>query len=121
VWQPKLRGFGFGKAAPGSSEPALYLVGVANGQRGILRSDDWARTWVHINDDQHQFGSIGQITGDPKLYGRVYVGAFGRGILYGDPVRKKSEPAPAGSHGTGRGPPNLIAHQLDLPRTPRKV
>ena len=85
----ELRGFGFGKAAPGSSDPALYLVGVANGERGILRSDDWARTWTRINDDQHQFGLIGQITGDPKLYGRVYVGTFGRGILYGDPVRKK--------------------------------
>jgi hypothetical protein len=85
----ELRGFGFGKAAPGSSDPALYLVGVANGERGILRSDDWARTWTRINDDQHQFGLIGQITGDPKLYGRVYVGTFGRGILYGDPVRNK--------------------------------
>ena len=85
----ELRGFGFGKAAPGSSDPALYLVGVANGQRGILRSDDWARTWTRINDDQHQFGLIGQITGDPKLYGRVYVGTFGRGILYGDPLRKQ--------------------------------
>ena len=85
----ELRGFGFGKAAPGLSDPALYLVGVANGERGILRSDDWARTWTRINDAQHQFGLIGQITGDPKLYGRVYVGTFGRGILYGDPVRKK--------------------------------
>jgi hypothetical protein len=85
----ELRGFGFGKAASGSSDPALYLVGVANGERGILRSDDWARTWTRINDDQHQFGLIGQITGDPKLYGRVYVGTFGRGILYGDPVRKQ--------------------------------
>ena len=85
----ELRGFGFGKAAPGASDPALYLVGVANGVRGILRSDDYARTWTRINDDQHQFGLIGQITGDPKLYGRVYVGTFGRGILYGDPVKKK--------------------------------
>jgi hypothetical protein len=84
----ELRGFGFGKAAPGASDPALYLVGVANGRRGILRSDDWARTWVRINDDRRQFGLIGQITGDPKLYGRVYVGTFGRGILYGDPARK---------------------------------
>jgi hypothetical protein len=44
---------------------------------------------VRINHDQHQFGSIGQITGAPKLYGRVYVGTLGRGILYGDPARKK--------------------------------
>jgi photosystem II stability/assembly factor-like uncharacterized protein len=83
------RGFGFGKAAPGASDPALYLIGMVNGQGGILRSDDWARTWTRINDDQHQWGLVTQITGDPKLYGRVYVGTFGRGILYGDPVRKK--------------------------------
>jgi photosystem II stability/assembly factor-like uncharacterized protein len=86
----ELRGFGFGKAAPGASDPALYLVGVANGVRGILRSNDYGRTWVRINDDQHQFGLIGQITGDPKQYGRVYVGTFGRGIVYGDPARKKT-------------------------------
>jgi len=85
----ELHGFGFGKAAPGASDPALYIIGVVNGLRGILRSDDWARTWTRINDDQHQWGLVTQITGDPKLYGRVYIGTFGRGILYGDPVRKK--------------------------------
>jgi photosystem II stability/assembly factor-like uncharacterized protein len=84
----ELHGFGFGKAAPGASDPALYMAGVANGLHGILRSDDWGRTWTRINDDQHQWGLVTQVTGDPKLYGRVYVGTFGRGILYGDPVRK---------------------------------
>jgi hypothetical protein len=42
---------------------------------------------VRINDDQHQWGLVLQITGDPKLYGRVYVGAHGRGIFYGDPKK----------------------------------
>ena len=85
----ELHGFGFGKVAPGASAPALYMAGVANGVHGILRSDDWARTWTRINDEQHQWGLVTQVTGDPKLYGRVYVGTFGRGILYGDPARKK--------------------------------
>jgi len=87
----ELHGFGFGKAAPGASDPAVYMIGIVNGQGGILRSDDWAQTWTRINDDQHQWGLVTQITGDPKLYGRVYVGTFGRGILYGDPVRKRGE------------------------------
>lgn len=83
----ELHGFGFGKAAPGAETAALYMIGVVNGQRGILRSDDGARSWVRINDDRHQWGLVLQITGDPKQYGRVYVGAHGRGIFYGDPKR----------------------------------
>jgi hypothetical protein len=84
----EVHGFGFGKAAPGADYAALYMVGVVNGQRGILRSIDTARSWVRINDDQHQWGLVLQISGDPKLYGRVYVGSHGRGIVYGDPAKK---------------------------------
>jgi photosystem II stability/assembly factor-like uncharacterized protein len=76
---------GFGKAAPGSDYPALYLIGKVGGVEGIFRSDDQAKTWVRINDDQHQYGPIGPIIGDPRVYGRVYVGSNGRGILYGTP------------------------------------
>jgi photosystem II stability/assembly factor-like uncharacterized protein len=82
----EIHAFGFGKAAPGASYPALYLVGTVDGQPGIFRSDDEAQTWVRINDGQHQWGLILQVTGDPRIYGRVYVGAHGRGALYGDPV-----------------------------------
>ena len=82
----EIHAFGFGKAAPRANYPALYLVGVVDGIRGIFRSDDTARSWVRINDDNHQWGLLLQITGDPKLYGRVYVGTHGRGTVYGDPV-----------------------------------
>jgi hypothetical protein len=41
---------------------------------------------VRINDDQHQWGLLLQITGDPKQFGRVYVGSHGRGTFYGDPA-----------------------------------
>ena len=81
----QIHAFGFGKAAPGAGYPALYLIGVVDGVRGIFRSDDTARAWVRINDDQHQWGLVLQITGDPKQYGRVYVGTHGRGTMYGDP------------------------------------
>jgi photosystem II stability/assembly factor-like uncharacterized protein len=86
----EIHAFGFGKAAPGADYPALYLIGVVAGVRGIFRSDDAARTWVRINDDQHQWGLLLHITGDPKLYGRVYVGTHGRGIVYGDPAGREN-------------------------------
>jgi photosystem II stability/assembly factor-like uncharacterized protein len=83
----EIHAFGFGKAGPHQSYPALYLVGTVQGQPGVFRSLDEARTWVRINDDQHQWGLVLQIAGDPRLYGRVYVGTHGRGVFYGDPAR----------------------------------
>ncbi len=83
----RVRAFGFGKAAPHGLSPTLYLAGTVAGRDGIFRSTDAARTWTRINDSKHQWGLILQITGDPRLFGRVYVGTHGRGILYGDPAR----------------------------------
>lgn len=84
-------GIGFGKAAPGARYPALYLIGTPapdNGLHGIYRSDDAGATWVRINDDQTQYGWIGlPVCGDPRVYGRVYVGTNGRGIIVGEPVK----------------------------------
>jgi photosystem II stability/assembly factor-like uncharacterized protein len=76
---------GFGKAAPGKTYPALYLIGKVADVSGFFRSDDGGSNWQRINDDQHQFGTVGEIIGDPRIYGRVYLGTGGRGILYGDP------------------------------------
>ncbi|WP_229691774.1 WD40/YVTN/BNR-like repeat-containing protein, partial [Sphaerisporangium melleum] len=76
---------GFGKAAPGKTYQALYLIGRVDGVHGVYRSDDTGATWVRINDDQHQYGNFGEaLTGDPRIYGRVYIGTNGRGIIYGD-------------------------------------
>ncbi len=80
-----LHAFGFGRAKPGHNYPALYMVGTVSGQRGIFRSDDVGKSWTMINDPAHQWGLVLQISGDPRIYGRVYVGTHGRGIFYGDP------------------------------------
>jgi len=76
---------GFGKPAEGKKYPALYLIGKINDVTGFFRSDDAGVAWVRINDDRHQFGFCNLITGDPRVYGRVYVGSGGRGIVYGEP------------------------------------
>ena len=81
--------FGLGKAAPGAKVPAIYAFGVRTGPTfgGIYRSIDGGAKWVRINDDAHQWGlAYRAITGDPRLFGRVYVGTDGRGIFYGDPL-----------------------------------
>ncbi|MEU1401295.1 1,4-beta-glucanase [Streptomyces sp. NPDC005728] len=78
---------GFGKAADGSDYPAIYQVGSAENITAVLRSDDEAKSWVRINDDSHQWGYIGDaVTGDPRVYGRVYLATNGRGIQYGEPI-----------------------------------
>ena len=77
---------GFGKAAAGRDFPALYLAGKIDSVQGLFRSDDAGATWVRINDSQHQFGSINHVTGDPRIFGRVYFATGGRGIIYGDPA-----------------------------------
>ncbi|WP_457419151.1 WD40/YVTN/BNR-like repeat-containing protein [Roseateles sp. P5_E7] len=83
----EIHAFGFGRAAPGAADPAVYLVGTVSGKYGVFRSTDGAASWQRINDDAHQWGLILQISGDPKLFGRVYVGTHGRGVQYGDPAR----------------------------------
>ena len=77
---------GFGKPPAGGDFPTLYLAGKIEQISGLFRSEDAGTTWVRINDDQHQFGSISHVTGDPRIYGRVYFATGGRGIIYGDPA-----------------------------------
>jgi len=78
----------FGKAAPGKDYPAIFVAnqnGTASPGAGIYRSDDEGVTWVRVNDAQHQWGNrVDCVAGDPRIYGRVYVGTFGRGAFYGD-------------------------------------
>lgn len=76
---------GFGKGA--ADYPAVYQVGATDAVTAVLRSDDAGASWTRINDDRHQWDWTGEvITGDPRVYGRVYLGTNGRGIQYGEPV-----------------------------------
>ena len=82
----RARRIGFGRAAgDGGGYPATYVVGHVKGVYGLYRSDDVGATWTRINDDAHQFGTINAITGDPRVFGRVYLASANRGVLYGHP------------------------------------
>ncbi|WP_117214034.1 WD40/YVTN/BNR-like repeat-containing protein [Allorhizocola rhizosphaerae] len=76
---------GFGKPAPGRTYPAVFTSAKVAGKRGIFRSDDGGHRWVRINDDRHQWAWTGAaISGDPRVYGRVYIATNGRGLIVGD-------------------------------------
>ena len=80
------RSLGFGKPAAGKTRPTLFLNGTVSATAGVFRSDDEGKTWVRIDDAAHQFGTMGVVCGDPRVYGRVYVGTNGRGVLVANPL-----------------------------------
>jgi xyloglucan-specific exo-beta-1,4-glucanase len=105
----------FGKAAPGASHPAVFLVGTVDGVTGVFRSDDTGTSWVRVNDDAHQYGNAGEaLAADPNVYGRVYLGTNGRGILYADrqggatssPTSSPSSSSPSPSPSTSSPSPS---------------
>lgn len=85
---------GFGRTATGTGHPFVYLHGQISGTWGVYRTENQGTNWTRINDDQHQYGNIQQVVGDPRIYGRCYIAAGGRGILYGDiPTQPPFTPA----------------------------
>ncbi|KAI5897742.1 glycoside hydrolase family 74 protein [Schizophyllum commune H4-8] len=77
---------GLGAAKEEGAYPAVFVAATLGGVSGYYRSDDEGATWVQIDDAKHGFGAPGSnvLTGDPRIYGRVYIGTNGRGIFYGD-------------------------------------
>jgi hypothetical protein len=76
-----------GAPAPGSATPAIYIYGTINNFLGVYRSDDGGSTWVQLNDVSHQWGGIvPTMAADPNVFGRVYLGINGRGIIVGNPT-----------------------------------
>ncbi len=75
---------GFGAAKPGSKYPAVYLFGQVGQTTGFYRSTNVGKSFVRINDDQHQYGNAYIVEGDSRVYGRIYIGTNGRGIILGE-------------------------------------
>jgi hypothetical protein len=81
-----IKRIGLGKSAVGSEFKTLYTSGTIKGEYGFYRSQDEGATWLRINDDKHQYGDIRSISGDPRVFGRIYVATGTRGLVYGDIV-----------------------------------
>ena len=78
---------GFGAPLIQGGYPTVYLWGKVKKQEGIWRSDDEGQSWVRINDDAHQFGSIDGIIGDMREPGTVYLAPGARGLMVGRPAQ----------------------------------
>lgn len=78
-------------AGPSASTTSLYLWSTVStgGATGLCRSNDGGVTWVKINDDNHRYGGPVVLQGDSQVYGRVYLGMNGRGIVYGEIANDK--------------------------------
>ncbi len=77
--------FGFGRAQPWSTYPAIFAAGYYQGVWGIWRSYDNAATWVSIGSfPLNIIDKISCISGDANLVGRVYLGLRGSGALFAD-------------------------------------
>jgi len=87
--------FTFGKPAPGQSQPTVFVSGRINGVEGLFRSDDAlaqagnaaTATWIKLSTTDQTLSNVTYLEGDRRLFGRVYVGTGGRGILYNHPDR----------------------------------
>lgn len=74
----------FGAARSEGEPMAMYSLGVNNSVYGCWISIDGGTEWYQINDDDHEFGVIGEtLAADYRIFGNVYFGTNGRGIIMG--------------------------------------
>jgi hypothetical protein len=71
-------------ATPAYSMPAVYTAAIGASGYGFYRSIDNGLTWVNVSNPAHLLGTVNQIVGDARTFGRFYIGTGGRGIAYAD-------------------------------------
>jgi len=86
-----IKRIGFGKPAEGSTIKTFFTSGTIKGEYGFYRSQDEGVSWKRINDDNHQYGDIRSITGDPRVFGRIYVATGTKGLVYGDIIGEENK------------------------------
>ncbi|GJM64179.1 T9SS type A sorting domain-containing protein [Persicobacter diffluens] len=76
-----------GKAYSSADSPTLFVWGTIKDTTGMYRSTDGGASWYLINDEEHQFGGLGNgnfVVADNNVFGRVYMSTAGRGIVMGN-------------------------------------
>jgi len=79
-----------GAPPPGSTTPTIYIYGTVPGSSfvGVWRNDNGGvGSWLQLNTTTQQWGGLIQtVAADPNVFGRVYLGINGRGIIMGNPA-----------------------------------
>ena len=77
----KALGISFGPSKDGNGY-VTYLLGTVKGKSGLFMSEDGCKTFIQLNDEEtNKLGKAGSITADRRVYGRVFMGSGGRGII----------------------------------------
>lgn len=86
-----VKSFGFGKALPGQSRPAVYFYGKVNGVNGWWVTFDWFTTFTQISDGNPngytngaavQTANGSGIGADPTTFGLSYCTINGKGSVF---------------------------------------
>jgi len=81
--------FALGRPAPGSALPTWFVYGTVQGKAGIFRSTNLGESYQRIDVASQPIGDQAMVMeGDPRVFGRVYIGTNGRGIFYGEPAAR---------------------------------
>ena len=84
---------GFGKAEEGANYPAAYMYGKVYNEWGVYRSSDKGESWVKLVDyPLGLFDIVTAISGDPEIFGRVYIAYKGNSFVYGSIPGSEPEP-----------------------------
>lgn len=84
---------GLGRGKNDGDPCAIYIWGQPTNEdpAGLYWSEDEGQTWNRINDNNLEFGGLGNgvfVSGDINEYGRVYISSLGLGVVYGDLLDK---------------------------------
>jgi xyloglucan-specific exo-beta-1,4-glucanase len=86
-----VRGIAFGKPAGANAEPTLFVAGKVKIDGvihdGVFLSPDLGQTFVQMTPGERPYvggQAIRDMVGDPDVFGRVYIGLDGTGIIYSE-------------------------------------